>query len=140
MSTSPSNSNVSSLSNEYNDQKRIDLLNTIDNNKSLYSSSQISKANKARKLQQELGWLGTQQLKQLIKSNFLVNCNVTVDDVDRAVSIYGIPTPLLQGRTVTPKQTSHRAGYMSFPGEIYHNNKQLHLFTDVCYVKKKWPS
>ena len=61
----------------------------------MFSNVQVSRANAARKLQQDLGWPGTSQFKNLIKNNHIMNFNVSTEDVDRSIQIYGIPTPML---------------------------------------------
>ena len=55
MSILSSKNNIPTSSNACINSKHINLLNTIEDNKSLYSTTQISRANRARKLQQELG-------------------------------------------------------------------------------------
>ena len=65
-----------------------------------------------------------------------MNCKISTKDVDRAIAINGITTPLLQGRTVAPKQVSHRAKGVIVPRQIYNANKRIHLFIDICYINK----
>ena len=107
----------------YKKKVNVNLVSTVENNKVIYSPSQITKANAARKLQHELGWPVTQKLKELIKNNFLINCSVNVEDVNRALQIYGVPEPLLYGRMVAPKQVSQRSRTAPVPSEVYDIHK-----------------
>ena len=43
------------------------------------------------------------EFKSLIKANMLMNCPVTVDDVDRAMDIFGHDVPNLKGKVVRKK-------------------------------------
>ena len=61
---------------------------------------------------------------------------VSLQDVDNAINIYGVPEPLLYCRTVGPKQVSHREKTIDIPSQIYDIHKHLHLFIDICYINK----
>ena len=84
--------NLNNQVNNYSSSSiNICLLNTIDYNKSLFTKIQIRQAEKARKLQQLIGWPGTEAFKNIIQNNMVKNCSITVDDIDRAIKIFGIP-------------------------------------------------
>jgi hypothetical protein len=85
-----SNSNVISYS----------FLSTVRNNKDYFNRQEIEGVDRARILQGNIGWLLTKDMRNYIASNLSVNCNVTVDDVNRAEAIYGPQVPLLKGKMV----------------------------------------
>jgi len=51
-------------------------------------------------LQAILGWSSKADLKRYVKNNLIVNCPVTIDDINRAEAIYGSQVALLKGKTV----------------------------------------
>jgi hypothetical protein len=74
------------------------FLSTVRNNKDYFNRQEIEGADKARILQGNIGWPSTKDMQNYIASNLIVNCNVTVDDVNRAEAIYGPQVPLLKGK------------------------------------------
>ena len=76
------------------------FLSTVRSNKDYFNRKEIEGADKARLLQGNIGWPSTQDLKELIASNQIINCSVTVADVNRAEAIYGPQVPLLKGKMV----------------------------------------
>ena len=68
---------------------------TVTSNKSLYTVQEIEGSDKALALQQYIGWPGTTTYINYIKNNLIKNCPVSVADVQRALKIYGKPTPTL---------------------------------------------
>jgi len=112
------------------------LLNTVENNKSLYTKQQVKRVDFARQLQQNLGWPGTKVFKNLILNNLILNCSITSDDVDRAIQIYGPPTPLLRGRMTAPPQSRHTAITQDIPKELRSIHKKIQLYVDLCYINK----
>ena len=115
---------------------KVNLLNTVANNKTFFTKRQISRADLARQTQQALGWPGTNVFKQLVSKNFLVNCKFTVDDINNALRIYGPPGPLAKGRMTAPPQMSHRSQHLEIPRELLHIHKKLQLYIDLLYINK----
>ena len=73
------------------------FLITVEDNKSYFSSNESEAANSARKVQQIIGWDSTDNFKSIIKKQLIKNCNVTIDDINRAKLIYGPENLLLKG-------------------------------------------
>ena len=71
-------------------------LHTLADNKQSFSVNQIEGWNHARKLQQRLVWPSTTTYKSDIVKNIIINCKLTVDDMDRGEIIYGTPVPILK--------------------------------------------
>ena len=82
------------------------LINSVSNNKLEYTKKQIDRAATARKIHHTIGWPSTDNFKYFVKNNMLRNCNVDVDDINRAEVIYGKPKPIIKGKMVTTKQKS----------------------------------
>ena len=72
------------------------FLSTFAINEQHFTRKEIEQADKARILKAHLGWPATDDFKRLVAENFLINCDITVDDVSRAVVIYGPSEPMLK--------------------------------------------
>ena len=112
------------------------LLNTVEFNKSLYNKQQIKKAESARQLQQNLGYPGNSVFKNILQNNLIINCDVTVDDFERSLKIFGTPEPLLKGCMTSPSQIQHTAVTTTIPRELKHIYKKIQLYVDLCYINK----
>ena len=65
------------------------LLSTIIKNKEFYTRADIEWADRSRIYQVILGWIEISAFKTYVNNNFLLNCNITVNDIHRADHIYG---------------------------------------------------
>ena len=64
------------------------------------------------------------------------NCTITVDDIKRAETIYGPPTPLLQGKMIRTKPSRVNTHTTSIPHNILHNYPTVRLCIDLVYINK----
>ena len=65
------------------------LLSTVTDNKSYYMCADIEGADRARIYQGLLGWPETSVFKTYVNNNLLLNCSITMEDINRADHIYG---------------------------------------------------
>ena len=72
------------------------VFQSTDQNKLYYFQKEILQADKARRYQAILGWPSEAGFKDIVSKNWTVNCDITVDDIERAQMIYGTPVPLLK--------------------------------------------
>ena len=80
LNTSPDNPNNDTV-NAYS------FLTTVRANKEHFSRREIEGADTARVLQQRLAWPSTSDLTTYVADNQLINCTVTVDDINRVESV-----------------------------------------------------
>ena len=71
------------------------------------SRREIERADKARRIQEILGWPSTQDFQRIVANNLVSNCDVSVDDIKRAVAIYGEPISVLKGKMTRKSPKSH---------------------------------
>ena len=76
-------------------------VSTVVHNTSFFSKKEIAGADHALELQKRLGWPTTNNFKHYVRNNLPLNCDVTIDDIDRAISIYGKLVPLIKGGRLT---------------------------------------
>ena len=90
------------------DVSSYSLLQTIDDNKQFYTDREIKGAERARLLQEELGWPSDTHFNTILSENLITNSEITIDDAARAKHIYGPAKPLLQGQMTrsTPVPTN----------------------------------
>ena len=99
-------------------QTPVCLLNTVDFNKYLFTIRQVKKAESVRLLQHNLGWPGITVFKKLIQNNLITNCNITVDDIERATKIFGIPPPILKSDMTAPPPLQNNDITIDIPQEL----------------------
>jgi hypothetical protein len=78
----------------------------------------------------------TQDMKSIVKSNLIVNCPVTAEDIDRAEKIYGPSVPILKGKTARQTPSSVASDYVAVPPEIMSANKHVTLSGDLFFINK----
>jgi len=117
-------------------QKELTLVNTVLGNSEGYSKRQIAQAKQARDLQAVLGNPSTKDLKTLVQSNQLANCPVTIDDIERAETIYGPSIATLKGKTTRRTPERVVSDYINIPHKVLQANKHLELSGDIFFVNK----
>ena len=115
------------------------LLNTVDDNKTLYCKKDVKGANHARNVQAIIAWPTDQEYTNIISNNQIMNSKVTVDDIHHASHIYGPALPLLQSRTVRKTPTAVRV-------EKYHHhipsspNIPTYNYMSTTFLSTEYPS
>jgi len=122
---------IAYLYNNYN------LLNTVSENKFFFSRSEIEGAEKAREQQGQLGWPSDQEYNEIICDNRMINSKVTLDDLCRAVYIFGGPAVnLLKGETFySPVNTSRPIEHIPLPPHILKTHPSDSLNIDFLYCQ-----
>ena len=113
------------------------LLTTVQDNKKYFTKKEIEGANRARDLQQLIGWPSTATYKTCITNNLIHNTKVNVDDINRAETIYGPALPLLQGKmTRVRPEFAGKIPTVTLPLQIAQNHKHVQIHIDFFYVNK----
>ena len=83
------------------------FLNLTTENMSNFTNSQIRQAERAKKLYTAIGMPSYDKYMDLLNKNSIKNCPVTVDDVKRALFIWGPEVATIKGKTtrINPKHT-----------------------------------
>ena len=76
------------------------VVNTVRENKKNYTNNDYLRALRARELQVTMGWPSTATFVEALKSNGLMNCPVTLGDVEAAEQIFGPDIGSLKGKTM----------------------------------------
>ena len=77
--------------------EKYSFLNLISDNKLYFSKREVDRAEEARKLYLHCNMPGQKRFMKLVEKNYFRDSRVTVEDVKRAVAIYGKEEAELQG-------------------------------------------
>ena len=83
--------------------RKITLVQKVQENEEGYSQRHIQDAKKDRDLYAKVGYPSTRDFHQIISQNLILNCPVTVGDVARADKIYGKGIHALKRNTTRSK-------------------------------------
>lgn len=102
-------------------------IKTVEKQKQFYSNLDIRRADKARKLQETLGFPSTKSFLHMIDNNLIMNCPVTRRDVLVANDIYGTDPNIIKGKSVRQQPKHAREDIISAVSP-----KILQTYGDVC--------
>ena len=107
-------------------------LQTVNDKEQLMTKKEIERAKNAVEVQEYLGWPSIEEFLQIVRGNEGSNIDVTVDDIKRAVYLYGIPTPYLRGRATRRRPLKHDPlDNLKDPLPIELHEKRLELYIDI---------
>ena len=112
----------------------VAMVQTVEDNKKLFSKAQVDRADKARTLMKTLMMPTVKTLKRAILTNQIQNCPVTDTDCDIAIQIYGKDIASLKGKSTRSKPTPAVHDVVSIPKRLLYLHKNVHLFMDIMYV------
>ena len=72
----------------------------------------------------------------MIKTNLILNCPVTLDEIERASKIYGANIAALKGKTVRTKSDPVISDYIAVPEAVLHANKNVTFSANIMSVNK----
>jgi hypothetical protein len=105
-------------------------LATIADNESRHPKRVVKAARRASELIARLGFPSTGKLAELISSGNLTNEVVSVQDVERALEIYGPSVPSLKGKTQKSQPTQLP---LEIPRKVVRGPLALHI--DIIFVR-----
>jgi hypothetical protein len=108
---------------------------TVEQLSRSYTPRQIAAADKARSLYRLLGRPSDRVFKHMLSRNLIKNTDVTVDDVNRANTIYAPELGALKGKTVRSTPSPVRIpAVIPLSNDIRDRHRQVTLCLDVCHV------
>jgi hypothetical protein len=110
------------------------FLETVQANKEYFTRQEIKGAEKARLIQQEIGWPSSSTFKTIIGKNLISNSGITIDDINRAEAIFGTPTPLLKGKIIRKLPIQNKVQKIPLPIPIADRHKKIQLYLDFFFV------
>ena len=110
------------------------FVETVAENMHGYSKRQVRDSKRARDLMTAIACPSMREFKSLIQTNMLMNCPVTLEDVDRAVAIFGHDIPNLKGKVVRKRPDVVKNEVIHVPRYVLDKNKLITMSTDICFV------
>ena len=112
----------------------IAMIQTVEHNMEGYTSREVREAYTAREAQARLGHPSTEQMRQLVSSNSLLNCPVTPQAITNAISIFGPDLGSLRGKSVRSSPDRVVVETVSVPDDYFRLNRFVTLVADVMFV------
>ena len=94
------------------------LLKTESENQENFTGREYEEAREARRAMHLLGFLSERDFDNMVRSNMIVNCPVTFDDVKNAKLIFSPDITSLKVKSVRRKPDSVITNYVEIPREI----------------------
>jgi hypothetical protein len=114
------------------------LVNTVADNKQLYTKRQLAQADDARRLYRLLGRPDDKVFLSLLRDNYLLNCPLTVEDATRATHIYGPDVPTLKGKTTRTTAAAHVPSFhpCALPDGFLDAHQRVTICVDFFFVQE----
>ena len=103
--------------------RQVTLIQTVQQNEASYSQRKLATDRRAIYLYSKVGHPSVQDFKAMIKNNLILNCPVTIDDIERASKIYGANIVALKGKTVRTKSDPVISDYIAVPEDVIRNDR-----------------
>lgn len=112
----------------------VTLVNSVEENKQLFTDRQVSRAKRARELYHSLGTPSLADFKAIMRMNCIVNNPVTIEDINIAEKIYGPDIGSLKGKTTRQKPAPVVSDYIEIPRQLYENHQEVVLCMDTMKI------
>ena len=112
----------------------LQLLNTVEENKSFYTQRQFDRAKRARDLYHALGTPSMNDFKMMLRMKTVAHNPVTTDDIMIAEKIFGHDIGDLKGKTTRRKPLPVVSDYIEIPKELISAQRAVTLCMDVMKV------
>ena len=98
---------------------------------------EIEQEKYALEVQEFLVWPSRQEFPRIVEGNQVRNLDLTVDDIERTVHLYGEPTPYLQGRMTRQKLLKDNSlARMQLALLVKLHNKLIELYLGIFHFKQ----
>ena len=114
--------------------KSVVLINTVSKNNQVFSKRQINGAEQAKPLHKKLGYASVKYFSWIFQIQQIIDCSLTVQDIDIAQTIWGKNIAALKVNT-TRNKPIHVAGYIvRIPKELVNIHKEVFMTADIFFV------
>ncbi len=114
------------------------LLQTVGQQKKLFSKREVAAADAARSLYRKLSCPSDDEFQQILRSDRIRNCPVTPDDARRAMIIYGPDVATLKGKTRRAAAASRVPSFLAVPhpAPILEYHRDVTICADIFFVQQ----
>jgi hypothetical protein len=118
------------------ENREVSFVQTVAQNEKGYSQRQLEKARLAKELYAKVGYPSQQDFKAMVAGGMILNCPVTIRDVEVSHKVYGKSVAALKGKTVRRSPEPVVTDLIEVPKEILEANRSVSLSGDVFFVNK----
>ncbi len=119
-----------------NENKGTLFVNTVAENKLLYTKREIKGAQVAKALYTALARPSMADFKWIVRNNEIKDSPVTLEDINVATSIWGKNISKLKGSTTRSKSIPVKRDYVHVPKELLNLHQEVFLTADIFFVNK----
>lgn len=113
---------------------QVQLLNTVEENKTFFTQRQFERAKRARDLYHALGTPSVNDFKAMLRMNTIIGNPVTTEDIVMAEQIFGTDIGRIKGKTTRRKPAPVVNDYIEIPKELIATQRQVTLCIDGMKV------
>ena len=110
------------------------MIQTVCKNFEECTMKEVEKATYACQAQAILGHQTDKKFKQLVSTNAIKNCPVTIQDIANSTTLFGPNQTALRGKTVRQKIERVDTEFIPIPYDFYELHKFVTLNADVMFV------
>jgi hypothetical protein len=114
--------------------KTVQLLNTVEENKSFYTQCRLAEAKRARDLCHALGTPSLNDFKAILRMNTMTNNPVTTEDIKVAERIFEPDIRVVKGKTSRRKPAPVVSDYIEIPRKLISTQRDVTLCIDAMKV------
>ncbi|KAI2506113.1 Reverse transcriptase (RNA-dependent DNA polymerase) [Fragilaria crotonensis] len=115
-------------------KKQVQLLNTVEENKTFFTQRQFERAKRARDLYHALGTPSITDFKAMLRMNTIIGNPVTTEDIVMAEQIFGTDIGRIKGKTTRRKPAPVVSDYIEIPKELIATQRNVTLCMDAMKV------
>ena len=106
------------------------LVNTVAQNEATYTKREVERAKAASELTRMLAYPSMKDTSAALADGVLIDCPVTIQDVQRAIAIYGVPVPSIKGKTTHTTTLPDKIITVERPG-----GNSVHIDADIFFIE-----
>jgi len=114
--------------------KTLALVNTVEENKKLYTKRQVERAEAARRLYEVIGYPSVRDYKIVVQTNQIKDCPVTIDDIKISEKIFGPDVYALKGKSTRPRPRVVVNDYIEIPRSLKQAHQGITLCADIMFI------
>jgi hypothetical protein len=134
MVTALTNAKTKMVISTSNVQAEDPAINSVEENKTMYTDRQIMRAKMARQIYHSLGTPSINDFKAILKMNAIRNLPITIEDIKLAEQIFGPDIGSLKGKTTRGKPSPVVSDYIEIPQELINNHQDIVLCMDGMMI------
>ena len=113
------------------------FVQTVEENKMLYTAREVAAANKAREVYELLIYPSMDDFINIIRFGMIRDCQISVEDVKRMFAIYGPHVIRGKGNAVTKTNKYRLNNIVAVPKELIQAQRKVVLNIDMFFVNKQ---